>query len=131
MKSDEIAITVTLLFSIEMILKSFIGLLNGIFQAFEEGKYQDIGNILLNTVLIIFILISIIYWFRYLSIAISYIVANFIAWIFLYYVFRKKIAKPKFKLDIPFIISSFCCSRVTDHSLLYNWWGDAYKSCRY
>ena len=59
MKSDEIAITVTLLFSIEMILKSFIGLLNGSFQSFEEGKCQGIGNTLLNTILIIFILISI------------------------------------------------------------------------
>ena len=59
MKSDEIAITVTLPFSIKMILKSFIGLLNGTFQVFEERKCQGIGNILLNTVLIIFILISI------------------------------------------------------------------------
>ena len=38
MKSDEITITVTLVFSIEMILKSFIGLLNGTFQAFKEGN---------------------------------------------------------------------------------------------
>ena len=35
MKSDEITITVTLLFAIEMIIKSFLGLLNGTFQAFR------------------------------------------------------------------------------------------------
>ena len=96
-------ITVILLFSIEMILKIFIGLLNGTFQAFEEGKCQGIGNTLLNTILIIFILISIFTDLCIYSIAISYIVSNFIALIFLYYVFRKKIVKPKFELD-----KSFC-----------------------
>ena len=45
MKSNELVITVTLLFTIEMIFKSYINLFNGSFQAFEEGKYQGIGNI--------------------------------------------------------------------------------------
>ena len=55
MNADQLVITVTLLFTIEMIFKSFIGTLNGSFQAFEEGKYQGIGNTLLSLILLIFI----------------------------------------------------------------------------
>ena len=49
MKSNEITIIVTLLFAIEQIIKKFVELLNATFQAFEEGKYQGIGNTILNT----------------------------------------------------------------------------------
>ena len=44
MNVDELIITITLLFTLEMIIKSYISLFNGSFQAFEEGKYQGIGN---------------------------------------------------------------------------------------
>ena len=43
MKANELTIIITLLFTIEMITKSFLGLLHGSFQAFEEGKYQGIA----------------------------------------------------------------------------------------
>lgn len=103
MKSDELTITVTLLFSIEMIIKSFMGLLHGSFQAFEEGKYQGIANTILNTILLIFILIAIFTDLGIYGIAISYILANAIALIYSYYALGKNITKPKFEFD-----KSFC-----------------------
>lgn len=103
MKSNELTITVTLLFTIEMIIKSFINLFNGTFQAFEEGKYQGIGNTILNLTLLVFILISIFSDLGIYAIAISYILANVIALIYEFYVLRKHVTKPKYELD-----SEFC-----------------------
>ena len=107
MNSNKLVITVTLLFTIEMIIKSYIGLLNGSFQAFEEGKYQGISNTILNILLLIFILISIFTDLKIIGIAISYILANFIALAYEYYVLNKHITKPKFELDKKF------CKKIT------------------
>lgn len=111
MKTDELTLTVTLLFAIEMIIKSFIYLLNGSFQAFEEGKYQGIGNTLLHIILLMFILITIFTDFGLIGISISYILANAITLIYTYYAFKNNIAKPKFELDLEF------CKRITVLSL--------------
>ncbi|MBE6505274.1 MAG: flippase [Methanobrevibacter millerae] len=99
---DELTITVTLLFTIETIIKSFLGLFNGSFQAFEKLKYQGIGNTILNTLLLIFILLAIFTDIGIIGIAISYIIANLIALIYEYYVLNKKITKPKFEFDMVF-----------------------------
>lgn len=107
MKSNELTITITLLFAIEMIFKSFINLLNGAFQAFEEGKYQGIGNTIMNVILLAFILISIYCDFGIYGIAISYVISNVIALIYCYYLFNKNIAKPKFEIDKTF------CKKIT------------------
>ena len=111
MKANELTIIITLLFTIEMIFKSYINLINGSFQAFEEGKYQGIGNTILNVILLIFILITIFCNFGIYGIAISYIFANIIALIYVYYVFEKHISKPKFELDWEF------CKKITLYSL--------------
>ena len=63
LKTPMLSIIITLMFTIELIFKSMIGLFNGTFQAYEEGKYQGIGNILMNTLTLIFILNLIIYLF--------------------------------------------------------------------
>lgn len=110
-KSDEITLTVTLLFTLEIIIKSFINLLNGAFQAFEEGKYQGIGNTLLNSLLLIFILIAIFTDLGIIGIAISYLIANFITLTFEYYYLNKKITNPKFELDTTF------CKKITLYSI--------------
>lgn len=111
MKIDETTITVTLLFSIEMIIKSYIGTLNGAFQAFEEGKYQGIGNTVLNVLLLIFIIITLFTNIGIYGIAISYIIANIISLIYLYYIFEKHISKPKYEFDTNF------CKKITLYSL--------------
>ena len=111
MKSNELVITVTLLFTIEMIIKSYINLFNGSFQAFEEGKYQGIGNTIMNLLLLLFILIAIFTDLGLYGIAISYILANLIALTYEYYVLNKHIAKPKYELDRTF------CKKITLVSL--------------
>lgn len=104
---NEFTIFITLLFSLEMIFKSYIGTFNGTFQAFEIGKYQGIGITLMNTTTLLFILISIYADMGLLGITISYIVANLLTFIYEYYVLKKHVVKPKFELDIEF------CKKIT------------------
>lgn len=111
MKSDQLTITVTLLFTLEMFFKTFVNLFNGSFQAYEEGKYQGIGNTLMNVLLLIFILLSIFTDLGIYGITISYVFSNFITLFYVYYVFTKHIAKPKFELDREF------CKKITLASL--------------
>ena len=103
MKSDELTITVTLLFVIEGIIKSMMSLLNSSFQAFEEAKYQGIGNTLLNVILLIFILLTLYTDLGIFGITFSYIIANLIALIYEYYALKKHVTRPKLELD-----KSFC-----------------------
>ncbi|WP_407409490.1 flippase [Methanobrevibacter sp.] len=107
MKSNELVITVTMLFTIEMFIKTYIYLFNGSFQAFEEGKYQGIGNTILHLLLLIFILIAIFTDLGLIGIAVSYIIANFVALSYEYYVLNKNITKPKFEFDKDF------CKKIT------------------
>jgi len=102
MHANETTIIISLLFAIEQIFRRFIDLLNGLFQAFEEGKYQGIGNTILNTLLLIFILLTITTDLGLYGITISYILANLIALIYEYYVLNKHIVKPNFELDKQF-----------------------------
>lgn len=111
MKCDELTITITLLFTLEMIIKSFIGLMNGGFQAFEEGKYQGIGNTLLNVILLIFILVAIFGNFGLLGITLAYLISNSIALIYVYTTFTRHVTKPHFELDKAF------CKKITIYSL--------------
>ena len=104
-------ILITLMFSVEMIFKSYINTLNGTFQAFEIGKYQGIGITLMNTTTLLFILISIYVDLGLLGISIAYILANLLTFIYEYYVLNKYVVKPKFELDLEF------CKRITILSL--------------
>ena len=107
LKTNEITITITLLFSLEIIIKSYIYLINGTFQAFENGKYQGIGNTLMNTTTLIFILLSIYTDLGLLGITFSYILANLLTLIYEYYILNKQIVKPEFELDKEF------CKKIT------------------
>ncbi|MEE0935222.1 MAG: flippase [Methanobrevibacter sp.] len=111
MKCNEFTIQITLLFTIERIFSSMISLFNGSLQAIEEGKYQAIGNILLNSLLLIFILLSIIDNFGLYGITLAYVAANFFVVIFQYIVVKKRITKPKFELNIEF------CKKITLYSI--------------
>ena len=101
-KRNELTITITLIFTIEMIFKSYIVSFNGCFQAFEEGKYQGFGNTILNLTTLSFILLSIHTNLGIYGISISYALANLITLGYVYYVLNKYITKPKYELDIDF-----------------------------
>ena len=111
MKCDELTIQVTLLFTIQKIFASLIGLFNGSLQAVEEGKYQAIGNILLNILLLIFMIISIVGDFGLYGITLSYLIANLIVVIFQYLAMKKILSKPKFEFDKKF------CKKITLYSI--------------
>ena len=105
--ANELTVTITMLFTFEMIFKSYISLMNGSFQAFENGKYQGIGNTILNTTTLLFILISIYTDLGIFGVTISYVVANIIAFAYEYYVLSKYVTKPQFELDLAF------CKKIT------------------
>ena len=79
MRCDSITIAVTMLFTIETIIKAFYGLFTGTFQAYEEGKYQGISNTIMNLLLLIFILLVIFTDKGLFGITFAYIIANLIA----------------------------------------------------
>ena len=108
---NELTIFITLLFSFELIFRSFINCLYGSFQAFEMGKYQGIGLTLMNSLTLVFILISIYADLGLFGISISYILANIIGFVYSYYVLNKHIVKPKLELDWEF------CKKITIYSL--------------
>ena len=77
-------------------------MLNGSFQAFEEGKYQGISNTILNSLLLVFILLSVFTDLGIYGITASYIAANFIALTYEFYALNKHITKPKLQFDRDF-----------------------------
>ena len=111
LKIDVYTIFITILFTIEIIFKSYVNSLFGVFQAFEKGKYQGIGNTLMNITTLVFILISIYADLGLLGVSISYILANLITFIYVYYSLNKHIVKPKYELDWEF------CKKITLLSL--------------
>ena len=108
---DELTLTITLLFTLELIFKSFIYFFNGTFQAFEIGKYQGIGNTLMNTLTFIFILITVYTDLGLFGITIAYIMANVITFIYEYAMINKYVVKPRFELDLDF------CKKITLYSI--------------
>ena len=102
MKCNQLTITVTLLITIEQIIKKFVELMTSTFQAFEKGKFQGISNTLLNVLTFIFILISIYTDLGLYGIAISYLLANLLALIYCYHVLTKHLTKPKYEFDKEF-----------------------------
>ena len=111
MRSNELTINITLLFLIEGILVTFISMMNGCFLAFEKGKYQAIGNIFVNSILLILLLTSIYTNLGIYGITISYVTANVIGFIYSYYILNKYISKPHFEFDKDF------CKKITIYSL--------------
>ena len=102
MKCDQLTITVTLLITIEQIIKKFVELMTSTFQAFEEGKFQGISNTLLNVLTFIFILIAIYTDLGLYGISLAYIIANMITLLYCYHVLTKHLTKPNYELDKDF-----------------------------
>ena len=100
---SHLTIIVTLIFTIEIIIMSITTFLNGIFQAFEQLKYQAIGSILNSGFLLLGILITIFFNLGVISIAISYTIAYLIFFIYVFLKYIKKFNFPRFELDLKFI----------------------------
>ena len=96
-------ILITLLFTIELIFMSMTVFLNGVFQAFEEVKYQAIGSILNSSLLLIGILITLGFDLGVVSIALSYTLSYFIYFSYILLKYIQTFSFPKFEIDVKFI----------------------------
>ena len=96
-------ILITLLFTIELIFMSMTVFLNGVFQAFEEVKYQAIGSILNSSLLLIGILITLGFDLGVVSIALSYTLSYFIYFSYILLKYIQFFRFPKFEIDVKFL----------------------------
>lgn len=96
-------ILITLLFTIELIFMSMTVFLNGVFQAFEEVKYQAIGSILNSGLLLIGILITLGFDLGVVAIALSYTLSYFIYFSYILLKYIQTFSFPKFEIDVKFI----------------------------
>lgn len=96
-------ILVTLIFTMEMIFLSMVAFLNGVFQAFENVKYQSIGTILNCIFLLLGILITMGLDLGVVYIAISYAIGYLAYFVFMILEYVPKFGFPKFELDFKFI----------------------------
>ena len=102
-----ITIVVTLIFTVELIFISMTYFFNGVFQAFENVKYQAIGTILNSILLLLGILVTIWFDFGVIAIAISYAFGYCIYCSYMFFKYVKKFSFPKFELDLKFIKEVF------------------------
>lgn len=98
-----LTILITLIFALELIFMSMVAFFNGIFQAFEDVKYQAIGTILNSGLLLIGILITIFFDLGIIAIAFAYLLGYFVFFAYLAFNYIKRFNFPKFELDILFI----------------------------
>lgn len=98
-----ITILVTLIFTIELIFISMTTFFNGVFQAFENVKYQAIGTILNSLLLLIGILLTMDFDLGVVAIAISYAFGYGIFCLYMFYKYIKSFSFPKPELDLKFI----------------------------
>lgn len=103
LKYSHLTILVTLIFIIEMVFMSMTGFLNGVFQAFEKVKYQSIGTILNCLFLLLGILITMGLDLGVVFIAVSYTLAYFIYFSYMFLEYVHKFSFPQFELDVSFI----------------------------
>ena len=100
---SDLTIIVTMIFTVELVVMSMTGFLNGVFQAVEKVKYQAIGSILNSGFLLIGILITINLDFGVIAIAIAYTIAYSIYFFYMLFNYFKNYGLPKFELDREFI----------------------------
>lgn len=98
-----IKIIVTLIFAIEVIFYSMVNLFNGVFQAFENVKYQAIGTILNSILLLLGIFITINLNLGVIAIALSYAFGYAMFFCYVFYKYVNTFFFPKFESDLTFI----------------------------
>lgn len=90
------------LITISVILTSFSGIFNAIFQAHEQMEYQGISTIINSFLLLIGILIAIFYHLSIIILASVYIISSMAALIFSLIIYVWKFNLPNFEIDCKF-----------------------------
>ena len=102
LKSSPQTILITLLFALEVVIKSFSGLCNSTFDAHEKNKYHAYAEISLNLCTLVFILVAVFFDLGLLGVAFAYIFANICSLSFNFFNIRRSIIKPKLHFDFKF-----------------------------
>lgn len=92
-------ILITMIYLFEMVLISFTQFINGIFQAYEDLKYQAIGCLINCTLLIIFVLLVILLNLGIFAIAISYVIGYSGFFCFMAVKYLQKFELPKLQMN--------------------------------
>ena len=100
---SRLTILVTLIFTFEMIVISLTGFISGIFQAFEELKYQSIGTIINSGLLLLGILFTMFFDLGVIYIAFAYLFACSIHFAYILNKYIQMFSFPKLELDLSFI----------------------------
>ncbi len=88
--------------SLSLILNSFGGIFNAIFQAYEKMEYQSVGQILNNVLMFVGILMAIGYNLNLVAFATVYFLASAAALIYTIIICLWKFLLPKLEFDFPF-----------------------------
>ncbi|WP_297980430.1 flippase [uncultured Methanobrevibacter sp.] len=99
---NKLVIEVTLLISLETIFICMIKFIGGVFQAYENQKYNSIGEIISSLFLLIFSLISVWFDLGLIAIALSYTLAYGIFLVHMVIKMKKHCGLPKFEFDWEF-----------------------------
>ncbi len=96
--SKEVDIVIYLI-TISVILTSFSGIFNSIFQAHEQMEYQALSSIINSFLLLIGILIAIYFHLSIIIFAAVYIIASIATLIYCVIIYLWKFSLPKFEID--------------------------------
>ena len=99
---DKLVIEVTLIISIETIFICMIKFIGGVFQAYENQKYNSIGEIISSILLLIFSSISVYFDLGLIAVAISYMLAYLFFLIHMVIKMNDHCGIPKFEFDFEF-----------------------------
>jgi O-antigen/teichoic acid export membrane protein len=88
--------------TLSLILNSFGGIFNAIFQAYEKMEYQSVGQILNNVLMFVGIFMAIGYQFNIVAFAIVYFLASAITLIYTVIICLWKFVLPKIEFDFSF-----------------------------
>ena len=99
--SKEVSLVIYLI-TISVILTSFSGVFNSIFQAHEQMEYQAISSIINSFILLIGILIAIYLHLSIIIFAIVYIISSIATLIYSLTIYLWKYSLPKFEIDTKF-----------------------------
>jgi O-antigen/teichoic acid export membrane protein len=88
--------------TLSLIMNSFVGIFNAIFQAYEKMEYQSVGQIINNVLMFVGILMAIGYQLNLVAFAIVYFLASTVTLIYTFIICVRRFILPKIKFDFPF-----------------------------
>lgn len=99
---SEIITSVIYVITLSVIISSFSGLFNAIFQAHEKIEYLSISSILSSALMLLFTILGVYYNLEIVYFAAIYVITNSILLIFILIMFVSQFSLPKLEIDLNF-----------------------------